>query len=130
MYLELICWPAILDEWKLNVERFLNLYKFLGFGGNDGCHVPIKPPSLDRDSYINRKGFASVNMMAVCDHTQKFMYCYVQRAGLVHYVRIFRASQVGEKASRNQLFISNDYHLLADSTYLLLPQVSQVWPIS
>jgi len=37
VYLELISWPAILDEWKLNVE-------FIGFGGNDDCHVPIKQP--------------------------------------------------------------------------------------
>jgi len=118
------------DTWRVHCGEVRESVQISRFSGNDGCHVPIKPPSLDRNSYINRKGFASVNMMAVCDHTQKFMYCYVQTAGLVRNIRIFCVSQVGEKALRNQLFISNDYHLLADSTHLLPPQVSQVWPIS
>jgi len=127
VYPELICWPGTPDEWKFNADKFENLHGFPGcVGCVDGCHVPIKPPSQDRDSYINRKGFASVNMMAICDHTQKFLYCYAQRAGSVHDARVFRVSQVGEKALRNQLFASQDFHLLEDSAYPLLPQV---WPM-
>jgi len=63
VYLELICWPATPDECQSNAEKFKNLYRFPGcVGCVDGCHVPIKPPNLDRDSYINMKRFASVNM--------------------------------------------------------------------
>jgi DDE superfamily endonuclease len=38
----------------------------------DGTHIPVKAPRNDRDSYINRKGFPSINVLAVCDEKTRF----------------------------------------------------------
>jgi len=63
----LVCWPATREKWQENADAFERQYGIQGcVGCVDGSHVPVKPPAHDRDSYINRKGFPSVNLMAVC----------------------------------------------------------------
>lgn len=37
----------------------------------DGTHVRIVAPSTDENAYVNRKGFHSINVQAVCDHDGK-----------------------------------------------------------
>lgn len=37
----------------------------------DGTHVRILAPSTDENAYVNRKGFHSINVQAVCDHDGK-----------------------------------------------------------
>jgi len=39
----------------------------------DGCHIPIKVLSENPTSYINRKGFHSILMQAVCKNRARFM---------------------------------------------------------
>lgn len=34
----------------------------------DGTHVPIKGPGEDENAFVNRKGYHSINVQAVCDH--------------------------------------------------------------
>jgi len=90
----------------------------------DGTHVAIRAPSRDRDSYINRKGFASINILAVCNHSQKFTYVYADRAGSVHDARVLRVSSLGQMIENESLCPGVDrdkYHLLGDSAYPLLP---------
>nr|CAI5859964.1 unnamed protein product [Callosobruchus analis] len=36
-------------------------------GAIDGTHIKIRKPKTDSESYINRKGFYSVNLQAVCN---------------------------------------------------------------
>jgi len=123
IYASLVKWPTP-EECCRNADAFENSYGFPGcVGCLDGSHIPIKPPAIDRDSYINRKGFPSVNLMAVCDHTKRFIFTYAERAGSVHDARVFRVTDLGQKAADNRLFSSNQFHLLADSAYPLLPQV-------
>jgi len=75
------------------------LRKKYGFPGVCGCidgtHILAKPPSWDRDSYINRKDFPSVNVLAVCDNKMHFTYVYADRAGSVHDARVLRVSSLG-----------------------------------
>ena len=61
----------------------------------DGTHVPPKAPANDRDSYVNRKGFTSINVLAVCDDNMRFRYVYADRAGSVHDARVLRVSSLG-----------------------------------
>jgi len=37
-------------------------------GAVDGTHIPVFPPKENRDAFINRKGWASLNVMLVCTH--------------------------------------------------------------
>ncbi|CAL9708123.1 unnamed protein product [Knipowitschia caucasica] len=61
-------------------------------GAIDGCHVRIKPPSLHRLDYLNYKGFYSIQMQAICDHTGKFLDIFVGYPGSVHDTRILKNS--------------------------------------
>ena len=35
----------------------------------DRTHIPVKMPANDRDSYMNRKGYTSINVLAVCNES-------------------------------------------------------------
>jgi len=88
----------------------------------DGTHIPIKAPARDRDSFINRKGFPSVNVLAVCDDQMKFIDVFAERAGSVHDARVLRVSPLGTRLEQGQLG-DPAYHILGDSAYPLLPQL-------
>jgi len=109
-----------------NARETEEKYGFPGVCGClDGTHIPVKPPSWDRDSYINRKGFASVNVMAVCDNKMQFIYVYADRAGSVHDARVLRVSSLGNMLETGAWPSSGDdsLHLLGDSAYPLLPNL-------
>jgi len=91
----------------------------------DGTHIPVRPPAHDRDSYINRKGFASVNAMAVCDNDKKFTFVYADHAGSVHDARVLRVSPLAHKLETGFLKSTGgeQYILLGDSAYPLLPNL-------
>ena len=42
-------------------------------GAIDGCHIPIKAPRENDSEYINRKGFHSLQIQAVCDGNLMFV---------------------------------------------------------
>jgi len=94
-------------------------------GSLDGTHIPVKPPSGDRDSFINRKGFPSVNVLAVCDNKLQFTYVYADRAGSVHDARVLRVSSLGNMLETGAWPSSGEdgLHLLGDSAYPLLPNL-------
>ncbi|CAG2228481.1 HARBI1 [Mytilus edulis] len=62
---QFIQWPTNLNQTKAE------FYEFAGFpnilGAIDGTHIRIKRPHHDEPSFINRKGYPSLNVQAVCD---------------------------------------------------------------
>lgn len=46
--------------------------------------VPIIGPKMNHAAYINRKGFHSVLLQAVCDHRKKIIDCYAGEVGSNH----------------------------------------------
>jgi len=117
-----ICWPSN-DECETIAWEFSARWGFPNvIGCIDGTHISVKPPNNDRQSFINRKGYPSVNVMAVCDHQMIFREVFADRAGSVHDARILRVSPLGSKLESNQLG-DVKYHILGDSAYPLLPQL-------
>lgn len=66
-----IVWPS--GEEKNRVKS--GFFTSAGFphvvGCVDGTHIRIQAPSVDEPAYVNRKGYHSINMQAVCDHEGK-----------------------------------------------------------
>lgn len=69
---EFIKWPitpgarAAIKKGYYKQARFPNVIGFI-----DGTRVRILAPSTDENAYVNRKGFHSINVQAVCDHDGK-----------------------------------------------------------
>ena len=66
---DFVKFPATRNE-RDEVKR--GLFRIGGFpcsiGCIDGTHVRIIAPSLNKADYINRKGFHSINVQAICNH--------------------------------------------------------------
>ena len=65
---EFILWPspAKLQEVK---QGFYDKRRFPGvIGCIDGTHVRIQGPCENENDYVNRKGYQSINVQALCDH--------------------------------------------------------------
>ena len=61
-------------------------------GSIDGCHIRIKPPSVNAQCYFNRKPFYSIQLQAVCDHQCQFLDIFVGYPGSVHDARVLKNS--------------------------------------
>ncbi|XP_037091491.1 putative nuclease HARBI1 [Pollicipes pollicipes] len=91
-------------------------------GALDGCHVGILQPHNHPEAYINRKGFFSVNLMALCDSSHKFMDICVGWPGSVHDSRVFRKSTLGKRLAdpitRHAILPQNGF-IVGDSAFEL-----------
>lgn len=109
-----IQWP-IDDNMKTEVIR--NFRDKRGFSGVLGCidgmHIQIKPPKEHPQSYVNRKGYHSVILHAVCIYNMMISSCYVGWPGSCHDSRVLRNSPLwneGEQAC-------GVHHILGDGVY-------------
>lgn len=88
-------------------------------GAIDGTHIPITAPRHSPGTYINRKGFHSLQLQVVCQHNLKFTDCYVGQPGSMHDARVFRFSEISTDLQNNTLFFLDDSHLIGDTAYPL-----------
>jgi len=115
-----IRWPLTLEEWTATKNRFKT--KKAQFtdcvGAIDGCHIPIRgPPGDPLNSYINKKGWHSINVMAVCDANKMFMYINAKWPGSVNDKRVLANSHLSMKT--DIILFSHLY-----STFFLLIKIS------
>lgn len=69
---DFIEWPVLREIKDMKKQGFYKLAGFPGvLGCVDGTHIRIKKPSENQRGYINRKHYASINVMAVVDHQGK-----------------------------------------------------------
>jgi DDE superfamily endonuclease len=50
-------------------------------GAMDGVHIPIEMPSVDGIRYFNRKGWTSINVLAIVDYKERFTYVHIGEPG-------------------------------------------------
>ncbi|XP_061170415.1 putative nuclease HARBI1 [Saccostrea echinata] len=100
-------------------------YRMAGFpnviGCIDGTHVRIQAPSHDENSFVNRKGFHSINVQAVCDHEGKLTNINASWPGSVHDSHIFRTSQIRTYLEEEENGLFENGVLLGDSGYACRP---------
>lgn len=117
-----IQWPAEVAD---NViDQFARVSGFPGvIGAIDGTHIKIRAPPTDSASYINRKGFPSINLQVVCDSCGLFTHCYAGEVGSVHDARVFRNSPVIDFLQRPEMYFPNNSHIIGDAAYAIHPCV-------
>ena len=62
------------------------------------------PSTTGRSMYINRKGFTSLNVMAVCGPDLRFYEVATHRTGRVHDARVLRTSSLPDR------FVNDNCH--------------------
>lgn len=114
-----ISWPDR-NEQAVISNNFLRKTGFPGVVGCiDGSHIPILGPSDHRASFINRKGFPSIQLQAVCDDNLRFLDVFAGWPGSVHDARVFRNSPLYHILKDGNVHEEN--HILGDSAYALAP---------
>lgn len=103
------------NEAKLLWQTRFNLPTVIG--ALDCTHIEIKKPTLFGDEYINRKGYASINVQATCDANEKFTSISAEWPGSVHDARIWRRCAMRGVISQ----FNGSACLLGDSGYGIAP---------
>ena len=115
---ELIRWPT--EEQAVDVmDGFEAMRGFPGvIGARDGSHIPIKAPQICPENYINRKGFYSIILQAVCNDQMLFTDTYVGWPGSVHDARVFDNSDLLRGIENNpDTYVQGNSHIIGDSAY-------------
>ncbi|KAL1492461.1 hypothetical protein ABEB36_010713 [Hypothenemus hampei] len=111
---EIIKWPNE-EEKKLSEQAFRNKGFPNVFAAIDGTHIKIDKPTNDPDSFINRKGYYSMHMQAVCDSKMRLIDVFIGFPGSVHDSRVFMNSPLGMNLAEK----CGNFFLLGDSGYPL-----------
>lgn len=73
-----ISWPLNQNTQADIAAKFHEKNRFPGIlGCIDGTHIKIKAPHEYSQSYVNRKGYHSVILQAICSHDMRFTSCFV-----------------------------------------------------
>ena len=97
-------------------------------GAVDGCHIPISSPAMNRTDYYNRKGWYSMILQGVVDHSYRFIDINVGWPGSVHDAHVFAHSSIYKNITDNNFLpdksitlngVNIPLYLIGDSAYSL-----------
>lgn len=114
---------ALPEQRAVIKKGFWDKYKLPGcLGALDGCHIPIwRRYHGEHDPYYNRKGFMSLNLIAVVDSNNRFLYADCREPGCMNDARVWRRSQLHawlQMHGRRFLNVGREF-LIADSAFAL-----------
>ena len=98
-------------------------------GSIDGSHIPVASPAMNHTDYYNRKGWYSIILQGVVDHSYRFIDINVGWPGSVHDARVFSHSKIYKKLNEGSLLpnktitanrVSIPLYLIGDSAYPLM----------
>ena len=69
----------------------------------DGSHIPIVAPSINEPLYVNRKGYHSINVQAICDDNSRFIDAVVKWPGCTHDAYMWRQSGIKQGISSGEI---------------------------
>jgi hypothetical protein len=99
-----IRFPSTREEILREKQQFRQTAGFPSvIGCVDGTHVPIKSPG-DNMTFMNRKGYSSINVQVVCDSKLRFTDVVAKWPGSCHDAFIWRQSGL------RQRFEMGDFH--------------------
>ncbi|CAG2194011.1 HARBI1 [Mytilus edulis] len=118
---DFVSWPTDVDS----INRIkCGFYRQSNFPNVLGCidctHVRIQAPSDDEPSYVNRKGYHSINVQAVCDFEGRFTNIFANWPGSTHDSHIFNTSTLSNYLQTNHRGLI-DGVILGDSGYACRP---------
>ncbi|XP_023243392.1 putative nuclease HARBI1 isoform X1 [Centruroides sculpturatus] len=122
-----IKFPTSETEMALVKQKFMSLGGFPGvIGAIDGTHIPIIAPSLnDPDhkefTYINRKGYHSINTQIVCDPDMKIISVNAKFPGSTHDSFIWKSCNLRRAFIEGRIQTNNNAWLIGDSGYPMEP---------
>ena len=87
-------------------------------GAVDGTHIPIIAPESAHGDYVNREGWYSIMLHAVCDHKMN-----VGWPGRVHDARVFRNSELYYKGETNDMIPQKTKKLVCPGKEIAMPIV-------
>jgi DDE superfamily endonuclease len=98
---------VVFDVWllQLDIVKLILWFSISGvIGCIDGSHIPIRAPHDSPSSYVNRRGFHSILLQAVCDHELRFLDCYAGEVGSIHDACMLHRSDFMEKLNNDAFF--------------------------
>ncbi|XP_036346180.1 putative nuclease HARBI1 [Rhagoletis pomonella] len=112
-----------IDEENAVKEYFIEKYGIPGvIGCVDGTHVRIKSPGSDNHHlYLNRKGFYSINVMAICDHNMVITFVDARHPGANHDSFVWNVSHAEQELKSDYNNGKTNTWLLGDFGYPLQP---------
>lgn len=121
---DFIKWPQQQHELQSIADGFHTASGFPGVvGAIDGTYIIIPAPHAHRNSYLNKRGYPSIQLQAVCDTSLRFLDIYTGWPGSVSDARIFKNCPLAKLLSNS---LPREYHLVGDldyamRTHLMLP---------
>ncbi|XP_065942736.1 putative nuclease HARBI1 [Magallana gigas] len=113
-----IKWPTG-HRVQRTINEFQQLKGFPGvLGATDGSHIPIRSPTEHQENYINRKGFHSIILQAVCDAKMHFLDVYCGWPGSVHDSRVLKNSSLYALANTKK-----NYNYIHSSTRMSIERL-------